>query len=73
MDINPLSSILTAPRLRPPHFRDVRDRLAKLDWNYHGELNEELITFYHPDTLREIYALRSHLFSDDADYAVAER
>src|SRR6266478_758956 len=27
-DINPLSSILTAPRLRPPTVRDVRDRLA---------------------------------------------
>lgn len=71
-DINPLSSILTAPRLRPPSVRDVRDRLAKLDWNYDGELNEELLTFYHTDTLREICALRSHLSSDDVDHAVAE-
>jgi hypothetical protein len=71
-DINPLSSILTAPRLRPPRVRDVRDRLTKLDWNYNGELNEELLTFYHPDTLREICALRSHLLSDDANYAAAE-
>src|SRR5947207_9530476 len=60
-DINPLSSILTAPRLRPPSVRDVRDRLANLEWNYDGELNEELLTFYHQDTLREICALRSHL------------
>src|SRR5437773_2993994 len=58
-DINPLSVILTAPRLRPPIVREVRDRLAKIDWDYHGEINEELLTFYHPDTLREIYALRS--------------
>ena len=70
-DINPLSSILTAPRLHPPHVRDVRDRLAQLDWNYGGELDQELLTFYHPDTLREICALRSHLLSDDADYAKA--
>src|SRR2546421_12966620 len=40
-DINPLSSILTAPRLRPPTVRDVLDRLANLDWNYECELNEE--------------------------------
>src|SRR5947207_1869088 len=60
-DINPLSSILTAPRLRPPSDRGVRDRLASLEWNYDGELNEELLTFYHQDTLREICALRSHL------------
>lgn len=60
-DINPLSSILTAPRLHPPTIREVRERLATVDWNYDGEVNQELLTFYHPDTLREIYALRSHL------------
>ncbi len=60
-DINPLSLILTAPRLRPPTVREVQARLATVDWNYDGEFNEELLTFYHPDTLREICALRSHL------------
>jgi hypothetical protein len=67
-DINPLSWILTAPRLCPPTIRDVRDRLANLDWNYEGELNEELLTFYHPDTLREIYVLRSRLLPHDASH-----
>jgi hypothetical protein len=66
-DINPLSSILTEPRLHPPTIRDVRDRLAKIDWNCKGGLNEELLTFYHPDTLREICALRSHLLSSNSD------
>ena len=60
-DINPLSSILTTPRLRPPTVRDVRERLRTIEWNHNGKLNEELLTFYHPDTLREICALRSHL------------
>src|SRR5438093_5052180 len=41
-DINPLSLILTAARLRPPTVRDVRDRLANLDWNYEGALTETL-------------------------------
>jgi SAM-dependent methyltransferase len=71
-DVNPLSSILTAPRLCPQQVRDVRDRLTGLDWNYNGELNEELLAFYHPDTLREIYALRSHLLSDRVNHAAAE-
>jgi DNA modification methylase len=71
-DINPLSSILTEPRLHPPTVRDVRNRLASLDWNYDGELNEELFTFYHPDTLREICALRSYLQSHEADDDPAE-
>ncbi len=70
-DINPLSSILTAPRLRPPTVRDVRDRLASLDWVYEGKLNEELFAFYHPDTLREICALRSYLVSDNTHYAAS--
>jgi DNA modification methylase len=71
-DISPLSSILTAPRFHPPTLRDVRDRLANLDWNYDGELNEELLAFYHPDTLREICALRSHLQRHDSDHIPLE-
>jgi DNA methylase len=71
-DINPLSSILTEPRLHPPTMRDVRNRLASLDWNYDGELNEELLTFYHPNTLREMNALRSYLQSHEADDDPAE-
>ena len=66
-DVNPLSSILAAPRLRPPTVRKVRDRLANIDWNYNGKINEELLTFYHPDTLREICALKSHLLSQYVD------
>src|SRR5207245_11368775 len=38
-DMNPLSSTLTAPRLRPPTVRDVRQPLAKLDWHYDVKLN----------------------------------
>jgi DNA modification methylase len=68
-DINPLSSILTAPRLRPPTIREVRERLAMVDWNYDGEFNQELLTFYHPDTLLEICALRSHLMCRNGDHA----
>jgi DNA modification methylase len=71
-DINPLSSILTAPRLRSPTVRQVRERLAKVNWNYDGEFNEELLTFYHPDTLREIHALRSHLLRRNRNHANSE-
>src|SRR6516165_3600390 len=71
-DINPLSSILTAPRLRPPTIREVREELATVDWNYDGEVNEELLTFYHRDTLREIYALRSYLLRQNGDHASSD-
>ncbi len=62
-DVNPLSEMLSAPRLAPPTVNEVRCRLAKLNWNYDEQISEELLAFYHPDTLREIYALRSHLLS----------
>jgi hypothetical protein len=71
-DVNPLSLILTAPRLRPPTVREVRERFADVDWNYDGEFNQELLTFYHPDTLREIYALRSYLLHCKGDDANSE-
>jgi hypothetical protein len=71
-DINPLSSILTVPRLHPPTIREVRERLATVDWNYDGEIKQELLTFYHPDTLREIYALRSYLLRQNGDHASSD-
>jgi SAM-dependent methyltransferase len=71
-DINPLSAILSAPRLRPPTVRDVRERLAKIDWSYDGDLNEELLTFYHRDTLREVCALRSYLLSHNGHRRASE-
>jgi hypothetical protein len=49
----------------------VRDRLARIDWNYHGELKDDLLTFYHPETLNEICALRSHLLTQKRDAGAA--
>jgi DNA methylase len=62
-DVNPLSVILTKPRLCPPTPKDVDRRLAELDWSYDGVVDEELLAFYHPATLREIYALRTCLLA----------
>ena len=60
-DINPLSRMLVEPRLRPPSLEAVRDRLSSVDWSAEGEAPEDLLTFYHPDTLREICALKAYL------------
>jgi hypothetical protein len=60
-DINPLSTVLVEPRLRPPDIEQVRRRLLSIDWHAHDELPEDLLTFYHPDTLAEICALKGHL------------
>jgi hypothetical protein len=67
-DINPLSDILTRPRLHPPSFDDVRTRLAALDWNYDGPVcqQHDLLVFYHPETLRQICGLRAYLLDREA-------
>jgi hypothetical protein len=60
-DINPLSVVLTRPRLNPPELDQVVRRLRDIDYSGAGELPDELLVFYHHDTLREICALRSYL------------
>ena len=60
-DINPLSVVLTRPRLNPPQLDQVVRRLREIDYSAGGELPDELLVFYHRDTLREICALRSYL------------
>ncbi len=59
-DINPLSIVFTAPRLRPPTMEAVAARLLEINIGDHDELPEDLLVFYHPDTLREICALKKY-------------
>jgi hypothetical protein len=66
-DINPLSVFLTKPRLEPPSLRQVDERLASVDWRDHDDVPEDLLVFYHPETLREICALRKHLLRRQGD------
>jgi len=62
-DINPLSAMLCAPRLDPPPVAAVRDRLARIDFSRDaGEpAAADLLAFYHPETLRQMTALRAWL------------
>lgn len=57
-DINPLSLTFTRPRLRPPTLEELAARLREVNPTDHDEFPEELLVFYHPDTLREICALK---------------
>jgi SAM-dependent methyltransferase len=62
-DINPLSEALVRPRLEPPNVRDVRQRLTEIDFSDQDEYPEDLLTFYHRETLAEICALRKFLLT----------
>ncbi len=73
-DINPLSAILTMPRLEAPLIAniDVRLRAIKVAAKQRNDI--DLSMFYHPDTERELLNLRAYLADrldsgkeDDAD------
>lgn len=66
-DVNPLSLRLVLPRLAPPALSDVRERLATIDLSWHDEVPEDLLTFYHRETLAEICALRAYLLRREAE------
>src|SRR2546430_2747957 len=51
-DSNPLSSFLTRPRLNPPTLQQVAERLKTIDFAGTDEYPEDLLVFYHPETLR---------------------
>ena len=60
-DANPLSVFLTRPRLEPPLPGEVEARLKTVNWHDHDEFPDDLLAFYHPETLREICALKKNL------------
>ena len=62
-DVNPLSAILVQPRLRPPQLDEVQRRLASIEWSLDGDPPDDLLAFYHRETLREICALRAYLLA----------
>jgi hypothetical protein len=58
-DINPLSEMLARPRLDPPKLSDISRRLEEIPWGESPHVADtDLLGFYHPDTLAQIYALR---------------
>lgn len=63
-DINPLSVLLTRPRLNPPSLNTVAKRLSSIPWGKSVEIREDLLAFYHPQTLRDLCLLRNWLFEN---------
>ena len=63
-DINPLSVLLTRPRLDPPDMNDVLRRLSTIRWDSPIEVRDNLLAFYHPTTLRHLTVLRNWLLNE---------
>lgn len=64
-DINPLSAILTLPRLNPPELPEVSRRLQQIDLQKPVDTWGELLVFYHPLTLQAITNLRNYLLEKE--------
>ena len=65
-DINPLGRVLLAPRLSAPDTAAVERRLQDLDLDRPVEIPEDLLVFYHPDTLQELCSLREYLLERES-------
>jgi hypothetical protein len=57
---------MTAPRLDPPNLTDVQRRLEEFDLTAPVECPDDLLVFYHPETLRNICNLRRELLDRKA-------
>jgi len=62
-DINPLSAHLVRPRLAPPTLDEIVARLNAIDLRPQQPVREDLLVFYHPETLAEICALREYFLA----------
>ena len=60
-DVNPLSRILTEPRLVPPTTNAVEERLSVIKYRKKLTADLDLSMFYHRDTESEIVALKRYL------------
>jgi len=60
-DANPLSRILSLPRLLVPRMEALRERLFSIDFNDKAKADIDLSMFYHPRTEGEIVSLKNYL------------
>jgi hypothetical protein len=64
-DVNPLSAMLSSPRFSPPSVAALGARLAEIDLSKapSDPADADLMVFYHPETLKQIKALRAWLLN----------
>lgn len=60
-DVNPLSAMLTRPRMAIPDLSSVEAKLASIPWHRKPSEEPDLGMFYEEKTLREILNLRKYL------------
>ncbi|MBX7150364.1 site-specific DNA-methyltransferase [bacterium] len=73
-DINPLSVLLTGPRLSPPTLEQIEQRLSEISFEKKAHADIDLSMFFHPKTETEIVLLKKYFLKrissgqeDDSD------
>lgn len=66
-DINPLSKVLLEPRLCPPTFAEVAERLRSIPLHTRDTIPADLLVFFHEKTLVQIMALRQYFLEREAN------
>jgi hypothetical protein len=61
MDVNPLSEILTFPRINISQIKDVFDRIDSIELQQNLKAEIDLSMFYHPSTESELVSLKNYL------------
>lgn len=69
-DVNPLSVVMTKPRLSPPRLAEVEARLKEIDFNDPADVPRDLLVFYHPETLEAISSLKKYLAKRRQTYSL---
>ena len=62
-DINPISKIITEPRLIPPRFNEILYRLSNISFDFNESADIDLSMFYERKTEGEIVSLKKYLIS----------
>ena len=62
-DANPLSAILSRPRINPPTIKEVESRLNAIPYKKGIKADIDLSMFYHSDTESELVSLRNYLIT----------
>ncbi|MEP3889726.1 MAG: DNA methyltransferase [Hellea sp.] len=70
-DISPLSKMLVAPRLSPPSMQQIKERLEVLEREFDQiediQVDDDLLVFFHPKTLKDISKLRDWFIQGTAN------
>lgn len=69
-DINPLSKIISKPRLSPPNITTVADRFKSIPKKPKKNISNHLSMFFNDSTFEEILALREYFLEKELEHTI---